>query len=170
MARLYRPHIPLDVRAQVAERQMQQFPSLRAGAHMAVDWRGFAARRLKSALTILARGFGCEIKDLRLDHDPPLGARQKRGEGKATVYTPDANDPNHLAYRPHGAEFAGSHDVKTRIRGDHGQYSDIQLIKRERRRQKKADGRPKKKWALRGKLSTKGKARWPKRGFPKKRN
>jgi len=163
MARLFRPHIPLAVRVQVAERQLKEklgrlpprmTPS--NGAWLAV------------LLGLLAPTMGCEVADLRLDHDPPLGAREKHGEGKRTVYSPAANDPEYLAYRPHGAQYAGSHDVKTRIRGDHGQYSDIQLIKRERRRQRKADGRPKKKWATRSNLSTKG-ARFPKRKFPKKR-
>ena len=87
-----------------------------------------------------------------------------------TYYIPDANDPEHLFYRPHGAQFAGSHDVKTRIRGDHGQFSDLALIKRERRRQKKATpakrdftfrtnkSKLKRKWPKR-------KTNWPKRSF-----
>jgi hypothetical protein len=79
----------------------------------------------------------CDVQEMRLDHDPPLGARPKTGDGKRTRYTPDANDCEHLFFRPHGSQYANSHDTKTRIRGDRGQYSDIALIKRERRRQRR---------------------------------
>jgi hypothetical protein len=58
--------------------------------------------------------------------------------GEIWVYEPDANDPEYLVYRPHGAQHAGSHDVKTRIRGEHGQFSDIAMIKRQRRRERPA--------------------------------
>jgi hypothetical protein len=88
----------------------------------------------------LADAFGCEVSELRLDHDPPLALRpqERRGLGRKTYYTPDANDPEHLFYRPHGAQHAASHDVKTRIRGEHGQFSDIAMIKRQRRRERPA--------------------------------
>src|SRR6185369_1150215 len=49
-------------------------------------------------------------------------------------YVPDANDPANLKYRPHGAQFDGTRDAQNRTRGEHGQFSDIALIKRERRR------------------------------------
>ena len=134
--RLFRPHIPLEIRCRVLLRQIGE---------MWPDDCLAAARKAKSLSAyenglkqMLADNLGCGTKDLRLDHDPPLGARRKKGEGKKTVYTPAANDPDHLFYRPHGAQFEGSHDIKTRVRGDHGQYSDIALIKRERRRQRKA--------------------------------
>jgi hypothetical protein len=80
-------------------------------------------------------------KPLELDHDPPLAVRQFNP--RTGKYKPDANDPNHLFYRT-----AEDHRVKTNIRGEHGQYSDRTLIKRERRRQK-----PKKP------------SHWPKRRF-----
>jgi hypothetical protein len=41
-----------------------------------------------------------------------------------------------LNYLPHRTEFEESHDVKTRIRGPHGQFSDVALIKRQRRRER----------------------------------
>lgn len=71
---------------------------------------------------------------LHLDHDPPLGAREKVfRDGEHVGYVPDANDPEHLIYR-----LASAHGVKTRLRGEHGQYSDLVLIKRQRRRERKA--------------------------------
>lgn len=140
MARLYRPHIPLPVKVAVAERQMERatgcLPTNEFGVILRDAPKATLRQRLDATLKHLAFIFRCEVKDLRLDHDPPLGARKKTGEGKATVYDPPANSPSHLAYRPHGAQFEGSHDVKTRIRGEHGQFSDIALIKRQRRREK----------------------------------
>lgn len=134
MAKLYRPPIPLSVKVAVARRQLIE--------------RGNAARvrfptpatslplykQLTFLLSVLSESMMCEVEELRLDHDPALGLRKRTGEGKTTVYDPPANDPNFMAYRPHGAQHAASHDVKTRIRGDHGQFSDVTLIKRERRR------------------------------------
>jgi hypothetical protein len=158
--RLYRPAIPTHVKCRVA---------LRAVGEIWVDeaikaHHGGLGAFLDQLLFKLAGLLGCEVKDLRLDHDPALALRKRRGEGKNTVYTPAANDPEFLRYRPHGTQFAGSHDVKTRIRGDNGQYSDIVLIKRERRRNKKRNktsvSRPK----LRG-----PKRKWPSRPFPSRR-
>lgn len=159
MARLYRPHIPLPVRCQVAARQLRE--------------RGIqpiSTKKLSTylflALDELARAMKCERSDLRLDHDPPLGARpqERRGLSKKTFYTPDANDPEHLFYRPHGAQFERSHDVKTRIRGDHGQYPDIVLIKRERRRQRrKAKPETESKFKTQ-KQKMKSRSAWPPRG------
>jgi hypothetical protein len=135
MARLYRPHIPLTIRCEVISRQLFEMgrPYGFVGSPLP------AGHRLKVMLDYFARVTGCDVKDLRLDHDPPLALRPKerRGLGRRTYYVPDANDPKYLKYRPHGAQFDGSHDVKTRIRGEHGQYSDIALIKRERRRQRR---------------------------------
>lgn len=121
----------------------------------------------------------CDRSELRLDHDPPLALRpqHRKGLGRKTYYVPDANDPEHLKYRPHGPQHDGSHDVKTRVRGDHGQFSDLALIRREKRRLGKAERKPKPKWAKRGKKSTtakarfaRGKTRWPKRKFPRRRD
>lgn len=181
MARLYRPHIPTEVKLKVVLRQIGEiFPDqvpAEAKRHRMMG------RQLAGLLKMLAETLNCEVSDLRLDHDPALGAREKvpvkrprkdhrwfNSFGVAIRYEPDANNPEHLFYRPHGAQFAGSHDVKTRIRGDHGQYSDIQLIKRERRRQKKAAGQPTSKpgFKLRKqklKSAVRKKYRWPKRKF-----
>lgn len=139
MARLFRPHIPLEPRCRVVLRQLGElWIDDVIAAH-----RTSLNRLLAIKLRTLSELMNCTINDLRLDHDPPLGARERRGEGKNTVYSPDANDPDHLFYREKSA-----HDVKTRIRGEHGQFSDLALIKRERRRQRKRS-KPKKKWASR---------------------
>ena len=55
----------------------------------------------------------CGIKDLHLDHDPALGARKRKGEGKKTVYDPPANSPDHLIYRE-----KHDHHIKTNVRGE----------------------------------------------------
>lgn len=172
MPRLFRPSIPLRVKYIVAMRQLgEMFPY----DVLAANRRGLSGL-LADRLGELASLLGCEVGDLRLDHDPALGLRDRAGDGRATVYRPDANDPEFLAYRPHGAQFAGSHDVKTRIRGDRGQFSDVTLIKRERRRQKKADAaknlkKNPSKWRSGSKFADAkqkirgGKTKWPKRKF-----
>lgn len=136
MPRLYRPNIPTGIKLKVVLRQVGEIFPDQVLAEAKRD--RMMGRQLNGLLKMLAETLNCEVSDLRLDHDPPLGARDKSkwsASGK-TYYIPDANDPEHLFYRPHGAQFEGSHDVKTRIRGDHGQFSDIALIKRQRRRER----------------------------------
>lgn len=157
MPRLYRPHIPTDVRCVVALRQLgyddETSKIMRATHDRAMG------RLLDNLLGRLADTMGCAKKDLRLDHQPALALREKViRDGHHVGYSPDANDPEHLLYRPHGAQHEGSHDVKTRIRGDRGQYSDVVLIKRQRRRERAP--RPKAK-------IPNVKRVWPKRPFPK---
>lgn len=162
MARLWRPSIPLEVKCRVALRQLgEMWPdavikarrwkagdSYMKGIGASTSGRGLG-KLLDELLGKLAELLGCSIEDLRLDHQPALALRPqfKRGLGKKTYYEPDANDPEFLFYRPHGSQFAGSHDIKTRIRGDNGQYSDVQLIKRQRKRERPP--KPKRKWAAR---------------------
>jgi hypothetical protein len=135
MARLYRPHIPLDVRCRVLFRQLNyDEKKAQAAINTHTSWR----RLLNNLLDQFAHHEGCEVSDFNLDHDPPLAARPKhrRGLSEKTFYTPDANDPEHLFYRPHGPQFDGSHLIKTNVRGDHGQHPDRVLIKKERRRER----------------------------------
>jgi hypothetical protein len=129
MAPLYRPHISTKIRITVASRQCYQAGSNPPAREECESRTSLLARQLAA----LARAWGCEVSDLRLDHDPPLGARPRRGEGKETVYDPPANDTDHLFYRPNGPEFDGSHLIKTNTRGDHGQHPDRVLIKKQRR-------------------------------------
>lgn len=164
MGRLYRPHIPILTRVLVATGQCYQQgfnPPVREEAES-------LGALLQRQLSALATSFGCDVKDLRLDHDPPLAARPKsrRGLGKKTYYIPDANDPAHLFYRPHGPEHAGSHLIKTNVRGDHGQHPDRVLIKKARRLER--GPRPKRPSNFSPKVRP-AKRKWPNRPFPKRR-
>lgn len=147
MARLYRPVVPLEVKCRVALGQLGETaidkiiadnqPRRDAGYMVGVvglPGRGLG-RLLAHLLERLAESKECKIEDLRLDHDPPLAARKqkRKGLGRKVYFTPDANDPAHLFYRPHGPEYAGSHLIKTNVRGDHGQHPDRVLIKKARR-------------------------------------
>ena len=162
MPRLHRPTIPLDVKYRVALRQLGEFwPDDALKAHA-----GGLGAFLDRLLEKLAELLNCETDDLRLDHDPALATRQRVGDGKKTIYAPDANDPNYLIYREKHA-----HHIKTNIRGDGAQYPDRVLIKRERRRRQgekhpleivaKSFRSKKSTWPKR-KLQS-GKRPWPKR-------
>ena len=146
--RLYRPYIPLSVRVAVAERQLRelglQVPALDASMR----------KHLSYHLAVLFWDRPCH-----LDHDPPLAARKRRGEGRNTVYTPDANDPNYLRYRD-----AEEHRIKTNVRGDGAQYPDRVLIKRARLAEHPKKTRPKKNW---GRRPLRSANRWPPRGSRK---
>ncbi len=130
-----RPRVPLAVQVAVAERQVGFGPKPDANK------RG----RLLGLLIML---FGAA--KAHLDHDPPLRARgyNPRIKDVAARYTPNANDPAFLIWRVKDGNEPSSHRVKTYVRGEHGQYSDVVLIKRERRRERKKE---------------KAKARWPRR-------
>jgi hypothetical protein len=140
MPRLYRPYIPIEIRCRVALRQLgEMWPDDVIGG-----MRGSLAVLLEELLETLASLLGCKRMDLRLDHDPPLGARPRFMRGKLIIYEPDANHPAHLIYRTkHG------HHIKTYVRGDGAQYPDRVLIKRERKRREEKHGRPKRKIASR---------------------
>jgi hypothetical protein len=155
VARLYRPHIPLEVRYRVVLRQLgYMWPD-----EVIYIWRRGTSWRqrlvFERRLGELAELLGCTRKELRLDHDPALGARLRTGEGKNMVYTPAANDPEHLFYLT-----AHDHHLKTNVRGGGAQYPDRVLIKRERDRLKKKK-RPKHKWGSRPLRSA---SRWPSKG------
>jgi hypothetical protein len=169
MARLYRPSIPVEVKCRVALRQLGEMfidavieaDRPRPGDAYMKGIKAFVPRRglgvlLAEKLAVLAELLNCKIEDLRLDHNPALGARQRRGEGKHTVYMPVANDPEYLIYREKHA-----HHIKTNIRGDGAQHPDRVLIKRERRRTSKNSAKvkkPKRKWGSRPLRSA---SRWP---------
>ena len=145
--RLYRPYVPVEVKCRVLLRQIGEIwidEVLEAN-------RGNLGDLLIELRGRLAALLDCPVSSLQLDHDPPLGARVRlqSSDGKCrTIYRPAANDPEHLVYRVKEA-----HRVKTLVRGDHGQFSDLALIRREKKR-----GRP-----------PKPKRPWPKRSFPKRR-
>lgn len=171
MTRLYRPYIPLSVRVAVAERQLRERVPAGKFRYM-FPGKSTYGNKLLALLPLLAKAFRCKLKDLRLDHDPPLGARPRirRGLGRKTYYIPDANDPEHLNYRPHGPQFDGSHLIKTNVRGEHGQHPDRVLIKKARRLEN--PGRAKKKArisTLRKTAKPAPKRPWPKRKFEQRR-
>lgn len=154
MPRLYRPHIPLDVRCRVAMRQLGElWPDEALEAHDGA-LGAFLVQLLKKLTELLGE------ETLHLDHDPPLAARlvmtrstiNMLNEGLATVYIPDANDPDYLIYR--GAQ---AHKIKTNVRGEHGQHPDRVLIKRERKRLRKP----------RRKAKIRSANRWPPKGSRK---
>lgn len=151
MARLPRKHIPFGVRCQVAERQVLA---------MGLDPDQFDARplslRLDFLLTALFRGETCH-----LDHDPALENREqvRDRDGVVLRYIPDELDPDYLIYREKHA-----HHVKTNVRGEHGQYADNVIAKRERKRKKKMDDKAKPKRESRSR-----KPKWSSRPFPKGR-
>lgn len=161
MARLYRPTIPVEVKCRVALRQLNwPDPDKTIEAR-----RGSLGALLTTLLLRISTQMRCDCAELRLDHDPPLGARAKSKwatDGK-THYIPEANSPAHLAYRPHGPQHAGSHLIKTNTRGDHGQHPDRVLIKKARRLER--GPRPKRGPKIRSRGFDKVKRPFPKRSF-----
>jgi hypothetical protein len=165
MPRLYRPHIPLDVQARVLIRQRGYlFPDKEIVGARLEGLRAFVDRQKR----MLAAFLHCDVRDLRLDHDPALGTRMKRshfnGKKWISFYSPDANDPDHLIYREKHA-----HHIKTNVRGEHGQHPDRVLIKKERRRLREGKRRFKRKitgpanaWLPGRKLQSRGFQRRPK--------
>lgn len=114
----------------------------------------------------LASLLGCDVKDLRRDHCPALGAREKvfDRDGKHVEYKPEANDPEFLQFIPHGPQFENSHLIKTLIRGKNGQHSDRVLIARNRRQEEREGTRnPSRKTSHKIKNAN----RWPPKGFRK---
>jgi hypothetical protein len=136
--KLRRPHIPLAIRVEVAERQLRE-----AGQEIPrySKYVGSYAARLKWLLEDLFAG-----EHVELHHRPALVNRTRKRYGK---YEPEANDPAYLVYLPKDA-----HDIETRIRGQHGQHSDLALARKRKRKDKKA---------------SRHQTKWPKRAWPKNR-
>lgn len=129
--RLPRPPISDSKRVVVASRQL-----VRLGLHALEIQRGQETLQtfLERLLVRLADLMECPRDQLRLDHEPALENRIKEFRaGKHVDYKPRAADTDHLLYRPHAAEYAGSHHVKTNVRGDHGLLSDNALQRKIKR-------------------------------------
>ena len=156
---LPRKHIPLETRLRVALTQLGEL-WVAEEVKRARD-QGRITKTLEEKLDRLAALFNCTRKELRLDHNPALGLRRKikNRAGVIVRYEPDELDPRFLIYRSHA-----DHHRKTNIRGDGAQFSDTVLMKRERKRQKKASGsktsaklrRPKQKWPIGRKIESRG--------------
>jgi hypothetical protein len=134
--RLPRPYIPLDVKCTVAERQVAASrPQVNIIKNAATEPSNKA--RLAVLLHYL---FGDE--PVHLDHEPALALRHRSAAGR---YKPAANNPDHLVWRTGEA-----HRTKTLRRGDHGQHSDIALIRRAKKRKLKSlPKKPARKWPKR---------------------
>jgi hypothetical protein len=144
--RLPRPYIPLKIKIQVAERQASESVLWR-DAIMPLGIKWTLRQRLTSALTFLFGSLPVE-----LHHRPALCNRPCSGAG---VYEPDANDPDYLVYVP-----KDEHDIETRVRGQHGDYSDLAKARKRKRKERKAKRR-KTHWPSRPLRSAN---RWPKKG------
>lgn len=154
MSRLPRPYIPLEVRCRAALRQIN---ALNIGFRYDIEKKIISAHHLaggeghgkllKNLLWHISLAHHCAASDLHLDHDPALCNR--RLNKRTGRYTPDANDPDHLVYRT-----KDDHGIKTRVRGENGQYSDLALMKRERRRLRKE--KPRRAWPTGRKMQSRG--------------
>lgn len=129
-----RPRVPLLVRINVITRQLHQ-----SGRYAMRSEAGTLQYVLATNLRLM---FG-EEQQVALDHQPPLRVRAFRP--RTGKYTPDANDPEHLIYRT-----VEDHKLKTNVRGDHGQFPDRVLIKRERKRERGPKLKPKQRLFGRG--------------------
>lgn len=144
-----RPHIPVEVKCRVALRQLFGNADL-------IPFIRPMGRALIAMRTDLALKLGCQVGDLRLDHNPALRLRpyNPRIKNVARRYTPNANDPNAMLYRS-----AHDHHIKTNVRGDGAKRSDTSEIKRERRREK-PKRKSKRRWGSRPIQARKN--AWPK--------
>lgn len=158
-----RPYIPVDVRCYVVLRQVGDlWPD-----KLVEESRHNLGALLSEKLVHLAATLGCEVRDLRLDHNPALILREfNRRTGR---YKPDANDWDFLIYRT-----AHDHHLKTNVRGDGALRSDTAARMHQRRMDEnrgKRKRRPKAKIKSRSFASVSGaklrggKRKWPKRGF-----
>ena len=135
---LERPHVPWSIRREVIERQMRE-------AHLEPTlgelYTGSDERATRWMIERLFPG-----ERVQLHHRPALINREKRvSEIDGFVwYKPPANDPDHLVYLP-----ADDHDVETRVRGQHGDYSDLALRRKRKRIERKASQKFKRKWPKR---------------------
>lgn len=98
---LYRPHIPLSVKVQVAERQVRESGSVlwplylsgtQAAKNLGKPWS--LTRKLRVLLGDLF-----PYGNFQLDHDPALEQRSKGLRKGKSYYIPDANHPEYLVYR-----------------------------------------------------------------------
>lgn len=163
MASLYRPPISDRVKLAVILRQLgEMWPELVMRNAIKSRTLGYTTR---TKLDELAALLGVSASELRLDHNPALVNRRRRGEGKKTVYVPDANDPEYLIYRTRS-----DHDIKTRVRGDGAQLSDLAIVRKRKRKSRKMTklkikavsgwlrpgGNAKRKWPTGQKLQSRG--------------
>lgn len=178
MAKRERPaHVPIGIQLAVAERQIgNQENALAPYIGSVTRWRQehgremSASRALNIALRLL---FGDAT--VNLDHtwaliDRPYNPRIKN---VAARYTPHANDPDYMEWRPKARDAERSHDIKTFVRGDNGQLSDIGLRNKQRRMDRNRGiikcKRPKAKIKSQGFKKPVTKHKWASRPFKRKK-
>ena len=125
-----RRYIPLCIREMVLDQQMD-------AAGFTPSWAARQGPTYKRLEMKLREFFDCV--PVELHHRPALCNRERDGDD----YIPRANDPAFLTYLP-----VDDHDIETRVRGQHGQYSDLAL-RRKRKRIERKKTRPKRKWPKR---------------------
>ena len=154
MSRLVRPHIPLAVRAQVALRQLKYIEPLEYIAyHRSI---GMSLRTiLNELLADLAKNLGAD--KIELHHRPALLNRPWINE--INDYEPPANDPRYLVYLAED-----DHDIETRVRGQHGQHSDLGLGRKNKRIARNRDPKRRK-----SKITSRGFRKGPKRKMQSRR-
>lgn len=159
--KLLRPHIPIRTQCIVALKQLGElWPEdvLSATKNKTI--------LLDDLLKRLSDLIGAE--DLQLDHQPALALREKVFlNGEHVEYQPHSCDPEHLIWRDKDA-----HRIKTNVRGDGAQFSDLALIRRKKRREKKAAEakmRGKRHRFGKRRKEIRGKWKWPKRKFPSRK-
>lgn len=108
MARLHRPYIPISVRVQVAQRQVDA---------LGVNTPTCSNQSilLRALLAVL---FG--DRKIELHHRPALVNRRRYVRNGKVFYDPPANDSAHLVYLAED-----DHDIETRVRGVGAQRSDL---------------------------------------------
>ncbi|PWT73732.1 MAG: hypothetical protein C5B60_07830 [Chloroflexi bacterium] len=124
--RLERPHIPITTRVQVAAWQCTCCGKLEAVLEAAQLPR--PSDQLAHLLHALFDNEPCH-----LDHDPPLCLRHRTPKG---AYDPPADSVHHLVYRT-----AQDHKIKTFVRGDGAQLSDMAKRRKELKRRRKSKPR-----------------------------
>jgi len=129
--KLLRPYTPIPVRIKVVQRQLLRFdvaaPDREKGERQDVY--------LDRLLGLLSTLMDALFEPLHLDHDPALTNRKKIfRNGKHVGYSPAANNPDFLIYRT-----KADHDIKTRVRGDGAQYSDLALARKNKRIEKRRE-------------------------------
>ena len=115
--KLPRPYIPTPIRLAVAWRQCRAI-----GFEPDANW--FANSDTWKLQFCLGYLFGYGKSSL--DHDPAICNR--KFNPRTGKYTPDANDPRYLVYRT-----KEEHDIKTRVRGDGAQLSDLAMLRKNKR-------------------------------------
>lgn len=121
--KLPRPHIPLHIRVAVASGQLRHGHGVVVDREVGENDDVFLDRLLGHLAYALT---GKLFTPLHLDHDPALCNR--KFNNRTGKYKPDANDPKFLIYRT-----TEGHDIKTRVRGDGAQLSDLAMLRKNKR-------------------------------------